>query len=186
MPGVGRSRGSVLLAAQGDRKAIARTLDCAVSSVNGYCSGSQSPGVRMRDLICATWPHIDQPAWDEPAMLPKAVVLPTAADVDTGEAAGTMVRDLVRRTALQCRRVMVQLEQDTNADPSHVARQLDSLAATLAKLGKFTGQELTPRQILDSPHLRVIVRELLAALEPWPDAVRAAGEAMQKLTAGGD
>ncbi len=180
-----RSRGSVMLSSRGNRKVIAHALGLAISTINGLCAGSQKASQRTREL-CEQLYQIDSPAWDEPAMMPQAASMPEAADVDPGEDVGTMTRDLARRVAVQCRRVITQLETDTNADPAHVAKQLDSLAATLAKLGKWSGLELTPRQILDSPHLRVVMKELLAALDPHPDAMRAAGEAIKKLTAEGD
>jgi hypothetical protein len=58
-----------------------------------------------------------------------------------------------------------------------------SLFAMVDKLGHHTGIKLTERQILDSPITIRIVDRMLEALKPWPEAERAAADAIDELKA---
>jgi len=65
-------------------------------------------------------------------------------------------------------------------DAAKRASLLANAAKTLAVLGKLTGVGLSVsnRQILDSPNWRIIEAKILAALRPWPDAMRAVSKAL--------
>lgn len=74
----------------------------------------------------------------------------------------------------------------TEEDLSEIERSKMQTSAmtTLSHLAKLQGRtELSERRILESPALRRIQQAMIAALTPWPEALRAVGEALQNLGA---
>jgi hypothetical protein len=58
------------------------------------------------------------------------------------------------------------------------------VAEIVGQLGKLTGVALSnERQIVSSPPFANVTATITRALEPWPDAMRAVGEALLRLEA---
>lgn len=180
-----RSVGAAKLAQKGDMQSLSVALGWPASTIGSYLSGQRRPGPARRKEIAELYPDVEPAMWD---VLPIAAATPVEPEPQESLTAmpptGQAVNDLARRLTRQARRAMQQLETTTAIDPLVFGRQIDSLAATIVKLGKFAGMDLTERQILDSPRWRVIERTVVRALEPWPDAQRAVADELRGL--GGD
>lgn len=180
------TRGAILLAQAGDAQTIAAALGCAQSTAANYLSGQRIPPLSKRERIAERWPFVEMSAWLLPAtespLADTGLGLPAAESKTAVPPTGQAVNDLARRLAIQARREMRALEATTeHADPLMFSKRIDSLAALVLKLSKLAGGQITERQILDSPRFRTIERTIIGALSPWPDALRAVGEALKDL-----
>ena len=105
-----------------------------------------------------------------PPTKPKPTVIDTRATVlSLSETA----RDLMRTLR----------DPESEATPLEKAKVASSLATTLSLIGKMTGETapLTTERILRSPQWREVADAAVKSLEPFPDALRAFGEAMGKI-----
>lgn len=181
-----KSRGAVLLAQVGDSQAIASASGWPVGTIASYLSGQRRPGPSRQAEIARLWPLVTPESWDEPAV-DSAVAgtgpgLPPAEPDGDVPPTGQAVNELARRLAIQARREVAALEATAaHADPLMFSKRIDSAAALVLKLSKLTGGQITERQILDSPRFRVIEDTIIRTLTPWPDALRAVGEALKDL-----
>ena len=62
--------------------------------------------------------------------------------------------------------------------------QIKRCVSTLKLLGELTGETLTERQLVKHPRMVVVRDAIVRALEPWPEALQAVGEALQRLEEG--
>lgn len=148
------------------------------SSVGNWQSGLSLPSGPMRERIFELGGP-DPDSWDEPhsptpgALASLGPLAPATAE-DTATEADLLLADI--------RRLRGKVET-SDLDVSQQGRLLANLTAMVDKLGHHTGVKHTPRQILDSPHFITIVDRLIEALEPWPEAMRAAADAIDELKA---
>lgn len=173
-----RSRGSVEFCRfPGTQVTKAERFKVSPQSISKYERGETLPHSELRERIAdAGGPDPD--AWDEPAVKPAALAslgpLASATAADTATEADLLLAEIRK------------LRQDPNVEQLDVAqkgRLLQSLTAMVDKLGHHTGTKITERQILDAPPFLVVVDRLIEALEPWPEAMRAARDAISELKA---
>src|SRR5262249_3323193 len=71
-----------------------------------------------------------------------------------------------------------------SATPDEFSRFCRSITPALMHLGKLTGETLSidEARIVRLPAWRRIEQALVRALTPWPDALRAAGEELSRLS----
>lgn len=171
----------MLFAAAATAKEQQRLLGYARSTIDSYRRGDRTPRKPSREAIAAVWPQCEPGSWDEPAPLPHVHAprppvpddeIPTLQDMSHQAArmAATLLRDLEADSA------------EVPSDLAHRTRQLDVLAGALVKLHRVAGGDLTERQILESRAWGQVLDTITAALEPWPDAMRAAAAALESLT----
>lgn len=70
-------------------------------------------------------------------------------------------------------------EQIGEMDLPQRIRCTTQLAQTIVSLGAITGIKLTERMILSSPLWGALLERILAALTPWPDALRAVAKTLE-------
>lgn len=106
---------------------------------------------------------------ERPAADPAVIATPTSVQADAN------------RLLALVQAAMREAEQED--DLSRRAGILANLANVMRQLGRVVGagHVVTERQILESPHWRLLCEKIVTTLEPWPDALAAVGAA---LTAG--
>lgn len=147
------------------------------SNVSKWRLGESLPPANMRERIFELW-GIGPDAWDEPVEI-SAAVAPVAGEVTAEHTASAAALILATVQAMHT---------ELNAGGSDLdIKQRSAIAANLVamvdKLGHHTGIKLTARQILGAPIFIEICARLVAALEPWPDAMLAAADAIEELEA---
>lgn len=93
------------------------------------------------------------------------------------------VRDLAGDMLDQIRRDMAAVACDPVLTPDMRAKAYARLAHSLASAAKFTGEagDIPEAKLLKLPSMRRVLDTILAALAPWPDALRACAEALHQL-----
>lgn len=176
-----RSHGAVLLARTGrTQEDVATICDVSRSLASHWISGRRKPSPENRAILdreLKIAPHtFDEapPALEKPKRRGKA---PPAEAV-----AAISVR--ARATALD--QMVHQLMADVaKGEPALRARVAQSAARTLEILGKITGEtrEMPEERVLRLPAWRKIQDRLVEVLSPFPEALRAVGEALVELGA---
>jgi len=92
--------------------------------------------------------------------------------------------DLGEHLDASLRRQLAAVEVDPDLSPVDRAKAFGSMAKALNDLKKLTGETLTEREIVRHPRFRIVVDVVVRALEPWPEALQAVGEALQALERG--
>jgi len=175
-----RSVGSVAFRKlPGSSADLAQKFKVSVATVDAWKSGRRKPQPAHRRAIArAGGPPAK--AWDQepekPApkqrSTPPAKALPTKA---TPEAA----RALADQLLADARTLQAEIMAVEDGDLARKARLLRDLARVTTELGKLTGAaQPNERAIRASPHWRALVDFLVETLEPWPDAMRALGQAL--------
>lgn len=119
--------------------------------------------------------------WDEmPAVVATRPAPPAAASSDA-------TPDAVTAEANRLLTMVRQANDDANTEDDIVRRvaAFASCATIMQRLGRLVGagHAVTERQILDSPHMRIINDRIVTALEPWPDALAAVAAALESTSA---
>lgn len=145
-------------------------------TISRWGSGSRTPaaGSGIREQIAAR-PGGPLPCeWDE---MPPARALRSAADPSVIATPSSVQADTNRLLALV---QAAMREADAEDDLSRRAGILANLANIVRQLGRVVGagHVVTERQILESPHWRLLCEKITATLEPWPDALAALGAAL--------
>jgi transcriptional regulator with XRE-family HTH domain len=177
-----KSKGSKEFSALGSTGVdLAKQLGCAVATVSRWKTGEATPekGYRLK-IYKLGGPEPD--AWD----VLETDAKPSRRKKRTTKATPTTVAeeaDLWLHAVQDLRDELPKLVKDIAGR----ARLMREAAGTLNVLGRLTGIGLTvsARQILDSPNFRIIEGKIIAALEPWPDALRAVAEAIDDTRDGG-
>lgn len=147
-------------------------------TISRWGNGSRAPTAESgkRELIAGK-PGGPLPCeWDEAAPV---VATPPRPDF-TAVATPTTVQADANRLLALVQAAMLEAEQE--ADVSRRAGILANLANIVRQLGRVVGagHAVTVRQILESPHWRLINEKIVAALEPWPDALIAVASAIEE------
>lgn len=113
---------------------------------------------------------------------PKKIIVKPAAPARTGP---DDVRDLAGTMLDQIRREMAAVSCDPVLTPDMRAKTYARLAHSLASAAKFTGEagDVPESKLLKLPAMRRVFDAVLAALAPWPDALRACADALDQLEA---
>jgi hypothetical protein len=183
-----KSKGSVEFRALGvkleewERRLKKRGIRASVSTVSAWQLGTRSCPIEARELIHSEWngPHPD--AWEE--FLPDAPPLPAIPLEDaTPERVGAAAARLLQHVRM-LQQELEMTARDSGEGLGARVRMAESIAGVLGKLGAMTGTKLTERMILESPLLKEIVSTIAEALGDWPDAQRAAADALERLRTG--
>jgi transcriptional regulator with XRE-family HTH domain len=168
-----RNRGAVLLARIGETQSkIATRTKCTRVQVAYFESGQRVPGPLNRARFKKEY-GIPETAWDEE---PTAIVPPPQTGPVDESIAGRVAR---------LQRTIDQIQEEAQTDPETTRREkvavLKGAIEALALLAKITGesQEMSEARLIRLPAMRRLVEQLLKALEPWPEAMRAAGEVLK-------
>jgi transcriptional regulator with XRE-family HTH domain len=178
----GRSEGSRRLLSLGkSQEEIAAEIRVEQSTVSRWCAGDKRPGPNARARIAKAF-GIPGDAWDRPPRPPVPPKDEKAADVDVS------VRQRARDLARDLDRLREAAWNDPDATTLERAKILNSAAVGLKLLGTMTGEllEVNEARVLKLPGFRRIDEAITRALTPWPDAMRAVGEALKRLGEGGD
>jgi hypothetical protein len=180
-----RSLGQVKLAMVGSAALVAKKLHRSPGVVRSWQTGERNPQDRTRQEIREKFPDISTADWDTPAgrlgpsasRTPEgedgpAVEIPEGADPEAlARAQLTMIeRDL---------RTLRDFQTENGASVVEISRIHQRLAGAQVQLSRIVGGQLTERAVLMSAPFRRIVERLVTALEPWPDALRAAAAALE-------
>jgi transcriptional regulator with XRE-family HTH domain len=174
-----RNRGAVMLARIGETQTkIAERTKCTREQICRFQSGERLPGPLNRARIKKEF-GIPETAWDEE---------PTAAaPVPTGP-----LDDTIAGRVSRLQRTIDKIQEEVLADPDTTRREklaeLKGAIEATGLLAKLTGesQEMSEARLIRLPVMRRLVEQLLKALEPWPDAMRAAGEALKGSSSNDD
>jgi hypothetical protein len=124
-------------------------------------------------LVCE-WDELPAKVAARPAPPPPAAGADATPDAVTAEANRLLA--------------MVRQANSDAATEDDIVRRVAafaSCATVMQRLGRLVGagHAVTERQILDSPHMRIISDRIITALEPWPDALAAVAAALESTSA---
>lgn len=166
-----RNRGAVMLARIGETQAkIAKRLKITREEVAYFESGARKPGKVNRAQLQAEY-KIPATAWDEDPVPPTFSTL--AIDDSVAGHVGRLQKSITQlhETALT---------DETLAHRERMNLIVSAIAAT-ERLAKLTeGASISQTKLLRMPAMRRLIEQISKALEPWPDAMRAVGEALRK------
>lgn len=177
-----RSRGAFELSkVGGDLATIAHTCGVSVAAVSQWRAGLRTPSDVNRKLLHKQY-AIDPKAWDQPMPQQARKQVPDVAPIavtDLASAQAAIVAEAGRQLAI-LQAAVSSIASDPLASPQEVIRSSSDAAKALALLGKLTGTtlDISPKQMLASPAWRQIEAQIVAALEPWPDALEALAAAL--------
>lgn len=167
-----RNRGAVMLARIGETQSkIATRTKCTREQICRFQSGERVPGPLNRARFKKEY-GIPETAWDEE---PTAIAPSQSGPID----------DTIDGRVARLQRTIDEIQEQVLADPGTTRREklaeLKGAIEATGLLAKLTGesQEMSEARLIRLPVMRRLVEQLLKALEPWPDAMRAAGEALK-------
>jgi transcriptional regulator with XRE-family HTH domain len=169
----------VLLARTGrTQEDVAARLGVSRSLVGHWLTGHRVPTrLEVRTALRKAF-AIPVEAWDEPAEPVLAADATVAATTWTADS----VQARARRLQSMIDAMTDQLQRATT--PDEFSKFCRSITPALVHLGRLTGETLSidEARIVRLPAWRRIEEALILALTPWPEALRAAGEALEALT----
>jgi transcriptional regulator with XRE-family HTH domain len=167
--------------------AKAERFGVSKSLISNWQRGESLPSELHRERIFEQGGP-DPSAWDEPyAESARVVQLPSgeaeaAATPATPESlAETAARQLAQIQKLQ--RELAAPGGMADMRPDEKVRLQLQMSDAIAKLSVFTGVKLTHRMITASPLWQELCDVIIAALEPWPDAMQAVARAIDEMKA---
>jgi transcriptional regulator with XRE-family HTH domain len=178
MPVRHASAGARALARFGaDQTEMAERLKISQPSLSKLLRGLRGPSDALKARILKQYGvDWDAPPPPAPKRRPKAATVRHAVSSDPVQAEAVDMLATVR--ALQ-----TEVQENENLYPEKKAKILASCAATLASLGRLTGESLvmTEGKIVRTPQFKRIVSYLEDALAPWPDALQAVTDALREF-----
>lgn len=169
---------------------IAERVGVSRGLVSMWLSGQRVPRAENRTAIRKRY-GIREATWDQPRAPARSRERPsTPPPPAPGEPApppaleeGSSVRAKALRLGRMVQELLDGIANDTFALPLERAKVMASAASTLTLLGKLSGetQEISEQRILRLPAWRRIEDVIAAALDPWPEAMRAVGEALRAI-----
>lgn len=191
-----RTLGSVALAKAGHSgEQIARVTGAKYSTVNNWLMGHRKPGRAMRLKLLDQF-AIPEDDWDKPidyqppglmATLASTPIPPRHASAPPVAVelvpTGADVRGELYNLLEQVKTFRHSVQSDPVLTLSEKAKVLGSCGATLGLLYRMTGgaADIPESKILKLPSWQRVERAIVEALEPWPEALRAVGEALKGL-----
>lgn len=205
-----RSRSAIALANLGlTQEEVARRVGVSQPSVCAYLAGTKRPNPSIRARIAEEWPQVTVGGWDvipgddsppKPAPLPPLVTfrpLPTRpvpepastqpvtiASVIGGPIGQALELDALTATQIGELRAEFDRPHDDRTIPrAELTKMLARLAGVTERVARLTGDHDLSRRVLELPRWKAMRATIEAALEPYPDAARAVGEALLALHA---
>lgn len=166
--------------------AKAERFGVSKSLISNWQRGETLPSSAARERIFEQGgPEPD--AWDEPHVEPAAQFeAPSEDSAAAGPATPESLADTAARQLAQIQKLQRELAAPggmSDMRPDEKVRLQLQMSDAIAKLSVFTGVKLTPRMIVASPLWQEICEVIIAALEPWPDAMQAVARALDELKA---
>lgn len=193
-----RSVGAVALARTGKTQSeLGRLIGVSSVSVHYWTSGEKKPGAKYRAKLLELF-AIPKESWDErPTKKVAAKVVtapgatlalpdaeaPSLGAISAGEeTAHGMANELAKFAREELNRLNDRDESgELKSTPLERSRVGASIATTLEKIAKMTGEHDLGRKVLKLPLFKRAVTEIGTALKPWPDAARAVAERLETL-----
>jgi hypothetical protein len=165
---------------------ISRETGASYEQVGQWISGHRKPSAKWRPVLLEKY-KIPIPAWDETpteggllanlgkAPPPAAAPAPTEAPANVRGMAESMIR--------QIRDLQVKAETDPLMTPDDRAKTLARAATVLTAVARLTGEagDIPEAKLLRTPAFARVRDAMIVALTPWPEAMRAVGEALARL-----
>lgn len=172
--------GAAALAEADTITATAATLGRSTRQVSRWRSSQQLPDEASRELIARAY-GIPRGAWDRTVTPTGAPTAPDAPSVSAPQPSA--LRETARqRLEAQIARLREQRQQPELSARNRIELEKLELAAS-SRLARLEGTELTNRQILASVAWARVSDCVVAALEPWPEAMRRVADALDALDA---
>lgn len=172
----------MLVAMSGTQVELAQKFGVGRRTWIRWCQGESTPGAKERARVHAEGGPPPE-AWDE--LLPEGAPAPRPPR-DPSEPLEPASAEAIRELAAQLHRMAKkQLEalQDSGTEDPKLLAKMSSLADIVVQLGKLTGAAgIDERRIVASPAWARLWDRMCNALEPWPDAMRAAADALLGAT----
>lgn len=190
MTSVHRNQGAALLAKSGSKAAeIAARVGCSRSLVSQWLTGDRKPTRQWRVVLERAY-KIAPAAWDRakaparvsaPASI--AASAPSIAPVPDDAPVDLSSRTLARELARDVMAIRRELALDGELSLLDRIKVIRGCTENLRLLGTITGEslEISEARILRLPALTRVQDALIRALTPWPEALQAAGEELQRL-----
>lgn len=177
---INRSKGAILLARIGvTQEEMAAETGIHQTRISNYLTGIRKPGPGRRRLFLRRY-KVPIESWDEApdakATLARTSPSPAPPPVVDVQARALRLQSMVDET-------LDRVMRNKKTTPLERTKVLASAATTIAVIGKLTGdaQQISEQRIARLPAWRRIKDEMMRALTPWPDAMRAVGEALVRL-----
>ncbi len=183
------SAGSVALKQSGrSLKQIARETGCSYSQAGLWSSGHRKPPDTWRAKLKKHY-GIASEAWDEAPPTAGGLLArlgaPPSEPPQAPPAPGlpTTVRGAAESMIKQIRELQEKAATDPLLTPDERGKTLARAATILTSVARLTGEagDIPEAKILRTPAWGRIRDAMLVALTPWPDALRAVGEAVARL-----
>lgn len=178
-----RSRASQALTRL-DKRAISAELNVSVGTVELWRSGARRPTEDKQERMAEPPFNVPKAWWSEQAL--QAVTLgevrdrtavPQASSIESGRAVHL---EQVNSMLAVCHQALSDAE-DPSLDPRERAGIMRAAAPTAQLLSKLLGQvDLTELQIVRAPAFQQVVERIATALAPWPEALRAMVDELEK------
>lgn len=176
------SAGSVALKRAGhSRERISRDTGVSYQVAAKWLEGHRKPTAAMRPRLHALY-GVSPVQWDEPPPVTERREISRSPDAPK-HAGPEDVRDTAAGMLAQVQKELTTVATDPVLTPDERAKVYDKLARTLTTVAKITGAatDMPESKILKLPALRRVLDEILTALAPWPEAIRACAEAIARL-----
>lgn len=179
----------LLLAVTGSQAEIAATLDVAKSAVGFWRRGAKTPGPAARAKLKAAY-GIDPRAWEQPpGERPPAPATPAPPTTEVPTKPPPPPRSPRART-MTLDEVVAELDylhdlrRDGDLMPSEKVRLSDSISKNLALKARLERDKelLEDRIVREHPMWVMRIKpSILAALKPFPEAMRAVADALAEV-----
>lgn len=174
-------------------KLKAQGCEPSQASVSQWKSGFRRPTPSARRAMSRAF-GIPTVAWDEDVVVPDPAPAPSIA-VEKQEAVGPSVQRALLPsnedpTAAELARDLltrIQLFREQSETTSLGVQGRKTLAEmegkAIERYSRLSGQSMTEREVIGSPHFRRVLDEMFAVLEKYPEALRALRAALSDAEA---
>lgn len=170
---------------------IAKALGVSRQAVSMWCNGTDKPGQIVRAKIKKIY-GVPVDAWDKlmtPSVIANEPMVPVSpvpvAPAASSEASSPVACPAVEETTEAMLRAQVDrskaIASDASLDPETRLRAEARLTHALRALAAYRGEAdvMSEAKIVRHPAFKRMMIVLVKALEPWPEAMRAAGLALR-------
>ena len=159
---------------------LAAKYGVSVATISRWRGGKQNPSdpatLAQIEAEGGPAPH----EWELTESKPVVAARPAGGPI---EATAITVQAEANKLLQQVRDALAEAEAEDDIDRR--VRIFSNGSNILRQLGRVVGagHVVTERQILDSPHWRLLGERIVTALEPWPDALAAVATALEGTSA---
>lgn len=179
-PSLMRTSGALQFARRvSNQSEFAKKIGVQQGTVSKWANGDMVPTIEFRAIIFREL-EIPETDWDVyPELQAKA---PANEPI---RARRRPVREIAEDLESFVTSVMRRVQDDRMATPVEQAKVAATLAQSLMLLGRISGEtsQMTEAAILKLPTFRRVMKDLLDALTPWPEAMKAIVDKMGEIEA---